>query len=123
MAEPGSPMRLKEWLIAQIDSGRYPGLRWEDGRRTLFRIPWKHAAKQDYRQQQDAALFRVRTPPGHPPGIPDHTWFRTPRGSPCSPPLPAPRFCPPPGHPAQPRGLPRVGSPLPNPLPPSPSAR
>ncbi|NWZ25408.1 IRF4 factor, partial [Asarcornis scutulata] len=59
MAEPGSPMRLKEWLIAQIDSGRYPGLRWEDGRRTLFRIPWKHAAKQDYRQQQDAALFRA----------------------------------------------------------------
>uniref|UniRef100_A0A8C3GLT0 IRF tryptophan pentad repeat domain-containing protein n=1 Tax=Cairina moschata TaxID=8855 RepID=A0A8C3GLT0_CAIMO len=61
MAEPGSPMRLKEWLIAQIDSGRYPGLRWEDGRRTLFRIPWKHAAKQDYRQQQDAALFRGTT--------------------------------------------------------------
>ncbi|NXX11966.1 IRF4 factor, partial [Podargus strigoides] len=59
MAEPGSPMRLKEWLIAQIDSGRYPGLRWEDRHRTLFRIPWKHAAKQDYRQQQDAALFKA----------------------------------------------------------------
>ncbi|XP_031444656.1 interferon regulatory factor 4-like isoform X2 [Phasianus colchicus] len=59
MAEPGSPMRLKEWLIAQIDSGRYPGLRWENRERTIFRIPWKHAAKQDYRQQQDAALFRA----------------------------------------------------------------
>ncbi|NWR39208.1 IRF4 factor, partial [Tachuris rubrigastra] len=59
MAEPGSPMRLKEWLIAQIDSGRYPGLRWENRHRTLFRIPWKHAAKQDYRQQQDAALFKA----------------------------------------------------------------
>ncbi|NWX19316.1 IRF4 factor, partial [Aegotheles bennettii] len=58
MAEPGGPMRLKEWLIAQIDSGRYPGLRWENRHRTLFRIPWKHAAKQDYRQQQDAALFK-----------------------------------------------------------------
>lgn len=52
-------MRLKEWLIAQIDSGRYPGLRWENRHRTLFRIPWKHAAKQDYRQQEDAALFKV----------------------------------------------------------------
>ncbi|XP_062479868.1 LOW QUALITY PROTEIN: dual specificity protein phosphatase 15 [Pezoporus occidentalis] len=59
MAAPGGPMRLKEWLIAQIDSGRYPGLRWENRRRTLFRIPWKHAAKQDYRQQQDAALFKA----------------------------------------------------------------
>ncbi|NXO00974.1 IRF4 factor, partial [Rhinopomastus cyanomelas] len=59
MAEPGGPMRLKEWLIAQIDSGQYPGLRWENRHRTLFRIPWKHAAKQDYRQQQDAALFKA----------------------------------------------------------------
>ncbi|NWU96072.1 IRF4 factor, partial [Upupa epops] len=59
MAEPAGPMRLKEWLIAQIDSGRYPGLRWENRHRTLFRIPWKHAAKQDYRQQQDAALFKA----------------------------------------------------------------
>ncbi|NXR23489.1 IRF4 factor, partial [Cinclus mexicanus] len=59
MAEPGSPMRLKEWLIAQIDSGRYPGLRWENRHRTLFRIPWKHASKQDYRQQEDAALFKA----------------------------------------------------------------
>ncbi|NXH13814.1 IRF4 factor, partial [Bucco capensis] len=59
MAEAGGPMRLKEWLIAQIDSGRYPGLRWENRHRTLFRIPWKHAAKQDYRQQQDAALFKA----------------------------------------------------------------
>uniref|UniRef100_A0A674J3A6 IRF tryptophan pentad repeat domain-containing protein n=1 Tax=Terrapene triunguis TaxID=2587831 RepID=A0A674J3A6_9SAUR len=52
-------MRLKEWLIAQIDSGRYPGLRWENREKTIFRIPWKHAAKQDYRQQQDAALFKA----------------------------------------------------------------
>ncbi|NWS70934.1 IRF4 factor, partial [Crotophaga sulcirostris] len=59
MSGPGAPMRLKEWLIAQIDSGRYPGLRWEDPHRTLFRIPWKHAAKQDYRQQQHAALFKA----------------------------------------------------------------
>ncbi|KAM8798199.1 interferon regulatory factor 4-like [Eudromia elegans] len=59
MAAPGPHMRLKDWLVAQIDSGRYPGLRWENRARTLFRIPWKHAAKQDYRQQQDAALFRA----------------------------------------------------------------
>ncbi|XP_070604837.1 interferon regulatory factor 4-like [Erythrolamprus reginae] len=53
------PMRLKEWLLAQVESGRYPGLRWEDGRKTRFRIPWKHAAKQDYREREDAALFKA----------------------------------------------------------------
>lgn len=53
-------MRLKEWLIAQIDSGRYTGLNWENQEKTMFRIPWKHAAKQDYRQNEDAALFKVR---------------------------------------------------------------
>lgn len=63
MAEPRPPpMRLKEWLVAQVDSGRYPGLCWENGEKTLFRIPWKHAAKQDYRQQEDAALFKVSAP-------------------------------------------------------------
>uniref|UniRef100_F6WAB4 IRF tryptophan pentad repeat domain-containing protein n=1 Tax=Monodelphis domestica TaxID=13616 RepID=F6WAB4_MONDO len=59
MAEPGGPLRLREWLVAQIESGHYPGLRWENREKTMFRIPWKHAAKQDYRQQQDAALFRA----------------------------------------------------------------
>lgn len=58
--EAGGPLRLRDWLVAQIESGRYAGLRWEDASKTLFRIPWKHASKQDYRAQQDAALFRVR---------------------------------------------------------------
>lgn len=56
----GGPLRLRDWLVAQIESGRYTGLRWEDAGKTLFRIPWKHAAKQGYQAQQDAALFRVR---------------------------------------------------------------
>ncbi|KAI5612094.1 interferon regulatory factor 10 isoform X1 [Silurus asotus] len=54
-----SPMRLREWLIAQIDSGKYAGLSWENEGKTLFKIPWKHAAKQDYRQSEDAALFKA----------------------------------------------------------------
>ncbi|XP_049555149.1 interferon regulatory factor 4-like [Orcinus orca] len=55
----GGPLRLRDWLVAQIESGRYAGLRWEDAGKTLFRIPWKHAAKQGYQAQQDAALFRA----------------------------------------------------------------
>ncbi|XP_067095780.1 interferon regulatory factor 10 isoform X3 [Osmerus mordax] len=59
MEERIKNLRLKEWLIAQIDSGQYAGLSWENVEKTLFRIPWKHAAKQDYKQNEDAALFKA----------------------------------------------------------------
>ncbi|XP_076875034.1 interferon regulatory factor 10 isoform X2 [Brachyhypopomus gauderio] len=59
MDEKGKNLRLREWLIAQIDSGKYYGLSWENGEKTMFKIPWKHAAKQDYRQSEDAALFKA----------------------------------------------------------------
>lgn len=61
--ETGTKMHMKEWLIAQIESGKYRGLSWENEEKTTFRIPWKHAAKKDYRQTADAALFKVRTLP------------------------------------------------------------
>lgn len=51
--------RLKQWLMEQIQSGHYSGLQWEDDSRTLFRIPWKHAGKQDYNQEVDASIFKV----------------------------------------------------------------
>ncbi|XP_020785400.1 interferon regulatory factor 10 isoform X2 [Boleophthalmus pectinirostris] len=57
--EEGSKLHLKEWLIAQIESGQYEGLCWEDDLKTMFRIPWKHAAKKDYKQTEDAALFKA----------------------------------------------------------------
>ncbi|XP_073538917.1 interferon regulatory factor 4-like isoform X2 [Phyllobates terribilis] len=60
MSEKGtSPLRLKEWLILQIDSGKYPGLRWENEEKTVFKIPWKHASKHNYKEEEDAALFRA----------------------------------------------------------------
>ncbi|KAM9589698.1 interferon regulatory factor 4-like [Trichechus inunguis] len=59
MEGAGGPRRLRDWLVAQIESGRYAGLCWEDPGKTIFRIPWKHAAKQGYQAQQDAALFRA----------------------------------------------------------------
>nr|XP_046253094.1 interferon regulatory factor 10 [Scatophagus argus]XP_046253095.1 interferon regulatory factor 10 [Scatophagus argus] len=57
--ETGAKMHMKEWLIAQIESGKYEGLCWEDEEKTMFRIPWKHAAKKDYKQTEDAALFKA----------------------------------------------------------------
>ncbi|MBN3309214.1 IRF4 factor, partial [Amia calva] len=51
--------KLRQWLIDQIDSGKYPGLVWENDEKTIFRIPWKHAGKQDYNRDEDAALFKA----------------------------------------------------------------
>lgn len=59
--DEGAKLHLKEWLITQIESGKYEGLCWEDDNKTMFRIPWKHAAKKDYKQTEDAALFKVDT--------------------------------------------------------------
>ncbi|XP_069037431.1 interferon regulatory factor 8 isoform X3 [Lepisosteus oculatus] len=51
--------RLRQWLIEQIESGLYPGLLWENEERSMFRIPWKHAGKQDYNQEIDASIFKA----------------------------------------------------------------
>lgn len=46
--------------LMQVCSGKYPGLVWDDEAKTMFRIPWKHAGKQDFRKDEDAAIFKVR---------------------------------------------------------------
>ncbi|MEQ2222147.1 hypothetical protein ILYODFUR_023012 [Ilyodon furcidens] len=58
MSNPGG-RRLKQWLMEQIQSAQYSGLQWEDESRTMFRIPWKHAGKQDYNQEIDASIFKA----------------------------------------------------------------
>ncbi|XP_069469619.1 interferon regulatory factor 4 isoform X1 [Ambystoma mexicanum] len=55
----GGNGKLRQWLIDQIDSIKYPGLVWENDEKSIFRIPWKHAGKQDYNQDEDAALFKA----------------------------------------------------------------
>lgn len=49
------------WTLLQVSSGKYPGLVWDDEAQTMFRIPWKHAGKQDFRKDEDAAIFKVGT--------------------------------------------------------------
>lgn len=51
--------KLRQWLIEQVDCGKYPGLVWENDEKSIFRIPWKHAGKQDYNRDEDAALFKA----------------------------------------------------------------
>lgn len=51
--------KLRSWLIEQVETGKYAGLVWENDDKSIFRIPWKHAGKQDYNRDEDAALFKV----------------------------------------------------------------
>ncbi|XP_015237669.1 PREDICTED: interferon regulatory factor 9 [Cyprinodon variegatus] len=54
-----STRRLRSWIVEQVSSGKYPGVMWDDDAKTMFRIPWKHAGKHDFRQDEDAALFKA----------------------------------------------------------------
>ncbi|CAN9506078.1 unnamed protein product [Ophioblennius macclurei] len=51
--------RLRSWMVEQVSSGKYQGLVWDDDSKTRFRIPWKHAGKQDFRKDEDAAIFKA----------------------------------------------------------------
>ncbi|XP_020823706.1 interferon regulatory factor 9 isoform X4 [Phascolarctos cinereus] len=51
--------KLRNWVLEQVDSGKFPGVCWDDADKTMFRIPWKHAGKQDFREEQDAAFFKA----------------------------------------------------------------
>lgn len=61
MCDRNGGRRLRQWLIEQIDSELYAGLVWENEEKSMFRIPWKHAGKQDYNQEVDASIFKVGT--------------------------------------------------------------
>lgn len=54
--------KLRSWIVEQVESGQFPGVCWDDTAKTMFRIPWKHAGKQDFREDQDAAIFKVGVP-------------------------------------------------------------
>lgn len=53
------PERMRDWLIRQINSGKFPGLEWLNEEKNVFKVPWIHAKKRGYNRERDAALFRA----------------------------------------------------------------
>uniref|UniRef100_A0A7N5JWX0 Interferon regulatory factor 7 n=1 Tax=Ailuropoda melanoleuca TaxID=9646 RepID=A0A7N5JWX0_AILME len=57
--ERGPPRLLfGDWLLGEVSSGRYEGLRWLDAARTRFRVPWKHFARKDL-GEADSRIFKA----------------------------------------------------------------
>uniref|UniRef100_A0A8C5WP10 IRF tryptophan pentad repeat domain-containing protein n=1 Tax=Laticauda laticaudata TaxID=8630 RepID=A0A8C5WP10_LATLA len=55
-----STRKLRDWTVEQVESGKFQGLVWDDPpAKTMFRIPWKHAGKQEFRQEEDAGFFKA----------------------------------------------------------------
>lgn len=55
---PVNRMRMRPWLTETINLGTIAGLEWIDKEKTMFTIPWKHAARHGWDLEKDACLFQ-----------------------------------------------------------------
>ncbi|XP_076769624.1 interferon regulatory factor 7 isoform X3 [Arvicanthis niloticus] len=60
MAEVRGPQRVLfgDWLLGEVSSGQYEGLRWLNEAHTVFRVPWKHFGRRDL-DEADARIFKA----------------------------------------------------------------
>lgn len=55
---PVSRMRMRPWLENMIESKCINGMAWVDKEKTMFSVPWKHAARHGWEMDKDACLFK-----------------------------------------------------------------
>lgn len=49
---------MRPWIEQLIESDAVTGLSWMDRDKTMFSIPWKHAARHGWEMEKDAGLFK-----------------------------------------------------------------
>ncbi|KAL5020857.1 hypothetical protein ScPMuIL_000012 [Solemya velum] len=55
--ESHSRQRMRPWLEARINSGEIPDLNWIDKHSKIFKVPWKHGGKHDWKESA-AQIFK-----------------------------------------------------------------
>lgn len=50
---------MRDWLMNVADLGRIKGLEWLDARKTLLKVPWKHASRRGWHVDHDACIFHA----------------------------------------------------------------
>lgn len=50
---------MRDWLIHVADMGKVKGLEWLDARKTLLKVPWKHASRRGWHIDHDACIFHA----------------------------------------------------------------
>ena len=62
MAYQGEPQstrqRMRPWLENRINSGEIAGLEWIDKTQLIFKVPWKHVNKREWKED-DSQIFKV----------------------------------------------------------------